>query len=185
MNPSAPAPAMESQQAAPKRILNVGCGTDEYGTHRMDFVPAPNVTEVGSVLQLPYRDGVFDEVFGANILEHMGNPMAFLQECVRVLRPGGKLVMVTDHAGYIGYQFVGWRAGDNHQWHGAHKDRHFMLYSRGHLANFAEVLGLDVESVSLYTKWKQGFRARVIGLFFPHLVAAQIRLEARKPKATT
>jgi SAM-dependent methyltransferase len=162
------------------RVLNVGCGSDTYGTHRLDFAPGSNVTEVGSVLCLPYKAGSFDEVYGANILEHMANPLQFVQECVRVLRPGGRLVLVTDHAGFLGYHWQG-KAGDFHRWHGAHGDRHFMLFTPGHLRNLAEAAGLEVLEVSTFTKWRQGLGARLLRLAARPLADAQVKLVARKP----
>lgn len=163
-----------------RRILNVGCGTDTYGTHRVDFAPGSAVTEVASVLALPYKDGAFDEVFAANILEHMVNPMVFLQECVRVLRRGGRLVLVTDHAGYVGYHLVGLTPRDNHRWHGSHGDRHFMLFNEGHLRNLCEAAGLRVERVHFFTKWRQGLGARLLALVARDLAMANVRVEAVK-----
>lgn len=163
-----------------RRVLNVGCGADTYGTHRIDFAPGTAVTECASALALPYRDGTFDEVFAANLLEHMPNPGLFLREAARVLRPQGRLVLITDHAAYLGYYFVGLRPGDNHRWHGAHGDRHFMLFTEGHLRNLCEHAGLRVERVELFTKWRQNPLARLIKLLWRPLGEANIRVEAVK-----
>jgi ubiquinone/menaquinone biosynthesis C-methylase UbiE len=159
-------------------VLNVGCGDDSYGTHRLDFVRGRHVTELGSALQLPYRDGSFDEVFAANILEHMPNPLLFLQECKRVLRRGGRLVVITDHAAFLGYHVHGVTPGDYHQWHGAGGDRHFMLFTTGHLQNLVEAAGLRAERVATYTKWKQGLAGRMLGRIAPRLAHANLRVEA-------
>lgn len=40
---------------------------------------------------LPYADGAFDLVIHSDTLEHVLNPVHALQECRRVLRPGGAL----------------------------------------------------------------------------------------------
>lgn len=165
---------------AARRVLNVGCGDDTYGSHRVDFAPGAAVTEVASVLALPYKGGAFDEVFAANVLEHMVNPGEFLRECARVLKPGGRLVLVTDHAGYLGYHLRGLRYADNHQWHGAHGDRHFMLFGVGHLRNLCAWAGLRVEKVELFTKWRQGLGARLLGLVARELACANVRVEAVK-----
>jgi SAM-dependent methyltransferase len=47
----------------------------------------------GDALHLPFGDGAFDLVFHQGVLEHFGNPGAFLAENLRVTRPGGILVV--------------------------------------------------------------------------------------------
>jgi SAM-dependent methyltransferase len=47
----------------------------------------------GDALHLPFQDGAFDVVFHQGVLEHFGNPHAFLVENRRVTRPGGILVV--------------------------------------------------------------------------------------------
>jgi SAM-dependent methyltransferase len=42
---------------------------------------------------LPFRDETLDRVISLNVLEHLADPVAHLQECHRVLRPGGLLVL--------------------------------------------------------------------------------------------
>lgn len=44
---------------------------------------------------LPFDDDSFDCVFALSVLEHLLNGCAFLMETKRVLRPGGKLVLLT------------------------------------------------------------------------------------------
>lgn len=40
-------------------------------------------------------DGNFDVVFANDVLEHIYNPMEFLQKCMRVLKPGGQALFQT------------------------------------------------------------------------------------------
>lgn len=40
---------------------------------------------------LPFRDGSFDLVLCDNVVDHAAGPRRILDECVRVLRPGGRL----------------------------------------------------------------------------------------------
>ncbi|MGH7565961.1 MAG: class I SAM-dependent methyltransferase, partial [Gemmatimonadota bacterium] len=47
----------------------------------------------GDAFHLPFRDATFDAVFHQGVLEHFGNPAAFLAENFRVTAPGGVLVV--------------------------------------------------------------------------------------------
>lgn len=47
----------------------------------------------GDAFHLPFRAGAFDAVFHQGVLEHFGNPLAFLGENRRVTRPGGLVVV--------------------------------------------------------------------------------------------
>ena len=48
----------------------------------------------GKAESLPFRDASFDGVLGARLLLHVPNPGAVLSEMVRVVRPGGRVVMM-------------------------------------------------------------------------------------------
>ena len=51
--------------------------------------------QVADALQTPFADGSFDFLWSMESGEHMPNKVGFLQECHRLLRPGGKLLMAT------------------------------------------------------------------------------------------
>lgn len=86
----------------PIQILNLGCGNDTYGTHRVDFIKTKATTEVCDLNQpLPFQDNYFDEIYCKSVLEHIKNLGTFVDECYRVLKKGGKIYMRTDHAGFI------------------------------------------------------------------------------------
>jgi SAM-dependent methyltransferase len=44
---------------------------------------------------LPFADQTFQCVFGFSVLEHLVNGCQFLQESHRVLKPGGRLILIT------------------------------------------------------------------------------------------
>ena len=53
------------------------------------------------------RIGEFDVVCVFQVLEHVADPRRFLQGCVRLLKPGGRLcVGVPNNDGYLGFQRI-------------------------------------------------------------------------------
>ncbi|NJN88348.1 MAG: methyltransferase domain-containing protein [Leptolyngbyaceae cyanobacterium SL_7_1] len=51
--------------------------------------------QVADALAMPFGDRAFDLVWSLESGEHMPNKVKFLQECYRVLQPGGTLMMAT------------------------------------------------------------------------------------------
>lgn len=49
----------------------------------------------GDALQLPFADGEFDRVVASEVLEHIPNDIAAINELVRVLRPGGTIALTV------------------------------------------------------------------------------------------
>jgi SAM-dependent methyltransferase len=49
----------------------------------------------GNLVALPFRDGCFDVVVSLQTIEHLWDQPAFLSECARALRPGGRLILST------------------------------------------------------------------------------------------
>lgn len=96
------------------RVLEAGCG-EGYGAARLaaagvgvvalDY-DASAVTHVrrayplipvvrGNLVALPFGDRTYDVVVSLQTLEHLWDQDAFLAECGRVLRPGGRLILST------------------------------------------------------------------------------------------
>jgi SAM-dependent methyltransferase len=64
----------------------------------------------GKVPGLPFVDGAFDLVTSAHVIEHVGDPRAFVTELARVVAPGGVLAIVTDHAAASQHAWNRWKA---------------------------------------------------------------------------
>jgi len=124
-----------------KRILNVGCGEDTYGTDFTDKYPQR--AEVKKCDQdkdkLPFPSNTFDEIRCRGVLEHLRNHGFALEEIHRVLKPNGKLSLSTDNASYWGFS-----CGKTHlggygeaEIFGDHND-HFSLFTESHLTEHAK-----------------------------------------------
>ncbi len=53
------------------------------------------IFKVANALAIPYEDNTFDVVWTLESGEHMPDKTKFLQECYRVLKPGGRLIFAT------------------------------------------------------------------------------------------
>jgi SAM-dependent methyltransferase len=89
-----------------KTVLDVG-SLDENGTNRpitdahgwqytgIDIRPGANVDRVVEPYAYPYADGAFDCVISGQAMEHVEDLVRWINECVRVLKPGGLLAITT------------------------------------------------------------------------------------------
>jgi SAM-dependent methyltransferase len=104
------------------RVMDYGCGGSPYRSlfpnakyERADFVEVPGldfkVTENSAVAEAP--DSSYDLVLSTQVLEHVSDPGNCLRECLRLLKPGGLLVLSThgtfpEHG--VPYDFQRWTA---------------------------------------------------------------------------
>ena len=85
-------------------VFDYGCGgapyADLFRTCRSyvkaDVVPGPLVDRLlGADGLTAEADGSYDWVFSTQVLEHVPEPVRYLAECHRILRPGGELLLTT------------------------------------------------------------------------------------------
>jgi len=87
------------------RVLDVGCGMQPYrhliGSAMTEYVgldragPLSVPTHVGSAESLPFKDESFDVVLATQVYEHLPEPEIAIAEAVRVLSPGGRLIITV------------------------------------------------------------------------------------------
>ena len=77
--------------------LDIAAGPVEMARHRLAGVPdaRPEQVQQGSVLELPFPDASFDLFASIGCLHHTGDLFGAIQEVRRVLRPGGRLVLMV------------------------------------------------------------------------------------------
>lgn len=132
----------------PKRILNLGCGDDFYGTDRVDIRETSATTKVCDLEKgIPFPNDKFDEVFEKNLLEHIRNVGFHLEEIWRVLKPSGKLILLTDNAACLKYYF-GTHTGLYERLH--HRDHHFSLFTMQHLKNHLHRTGFKIKKIEYH-----------------------------------
>lgn len=92
------------------RLLDVGCGRGELFPHLRDlcdqyvgvdaiaydgFPPGCRLIRADLEQRLPLGDAVVDAVVSVETIEHLENPRAFVRELVRVVHPGGIVIVTT------------------------------------------------------------------------------------------
>ena len=99
-------------------ILDIGCGGGwiaQHFTAKKNYVVSldislKNPTEtlkkypsefhaavVADAYNLPFRNNSFDVIVASEVIEHLTSPKTFIERWLRILKPGGKLIMLTPY----------------------------------------------------------------------------------------
>jgi 2-polyprenyl-3-methyl-5-hydroxy-6-metoxy-1,4-benzoquinol methylase len=133
--------AMDLEGIKPGRLLEVGCGNvvrlqrlQELGWtvegQEVDPVAARLVRQALAVtvhegllegLGLPAES--YDAIVMNHVIEHVRDPAALVQECFRLLKPGGHLVSVTPNSESLGHKRF------KQHWRGLEPPRHLVIFS--------------------------------------------------------
>jgi SAM-dependent methyltransferase len=146
-----------------KRILNVACGKDTYGTDFVDMYPSRvNVIKYDIEKGLPFEDATFEEVYSHCLFEHLRNPFNMLLEMKRVTKVGGKVRVVTDNGSY-------WVFALNNSAHtGGYEsaeypdDRHYCFFTKTHLRHHFTKAGLEIERVDFVEYFSTSWPKQVL-----------------------
>ena len=144
------------------RILDIGCGDGfhldlirEFGSPTWE-VEGVDIDEraveaargrgltvhTGVVEELDLPPGSFDAALMIMVVEHVADPLVLLKSAMRLLRPGGRLVIVTDNTGSPDFALSRRR-----YWGGYHFPRHWYLFSRQSLEKLGRAAGFDVARI--------------------------------------
>ncbi|MCZ6690934.1 MAG: glycosyltransferase [Planctomycetota bacterium] len=135
--------------------LDVGCGSGrmilsnphaigmDMDLRKVRFIRTAHAkVVVGSVTHIPFPDEHFEEVICLEVIEHIPDMERPLRELVRVLRPGGSLVLSTPDYGTWVWPLVervyGWVLP------GAYADEHVSHYTKPDLVTRLADLGIEV-----------------------------------------
>ncbi len=103
-----------------RRILDLGCGKGRFARlvkaenpqaavvafdlalAMLRMAPVDLARCAGSMLQLPFRDSVFDSAYATESLEHAVDARRAIDELCRVVRPGGRILVIDKNAAHWG-----------------------------------------------------------------------------------
>ena len=141
------------------RLLDIGCGGGRF-MNRMkrlgwevegiDFDEKATgkitarygmKTYTGDLVESKLPDGYFDAITLSHTIEHLVNPERTLRECMRILKPGGRLVVVTPNVESTGATLFG------PFWRGWEPPRHLHMFSVKTLKSFLSKAGFDVTEI--------------------------------------
>jgi SAM-dependent methyltransferase len=144
------------------RILDVGCGDGfhmrllrKYGKPgwQLEGVDTnPRAVRAAEASGLAIHEGLlqhlhlpketYDLVLLIQTLEHLDDPVGVLREARSLLKPGGRLVIVTDNTDTLDFRIFKGR-----HWGGYHFPRHWNLFNRATLCALARKVGMEVETL--------------------------------------
>jgi SAM-dependent methyltransferase len=82
-------------------VLDLGAGLRPFAglipgrTIALDHRSRPDIDLIGDAHRLPFADATVDAIVCTEVFEHLIDPPAAARELIRVLRPGGRLVLTT------------------------------------------------------------------------------------------
>ncbi len=154
---------MTLEHEKPGKVVDVGCGAGRFlrrmqkrgwAAEGVEFDPkaAQKVTarygirvHVGDLRTSALAENAYDVVTMNQVMEHVFDPRATLSECLRVLKPGGKLVMTTPNVNSVGAgEFGPW-------WRGWEPPRHLHLFSVDALKRLTLQCGFEVMEARSYS----------------------------------
>jgi SAM-dependent methyltransferase len=153
-------------------ILDIGCGSSrivqalphvvgvDLALRKLRWLRAPGRHLMqADMKRLPFRDGAFDAVICSEVIEHIPRDQVHLEELVRVIRPGGQLVLGTPDYGRRTWRALEWIYG--RVFPGGYVKEHINRYTHGGLRFELEELGLQILDFAYVGHSEMIFRTQV------------------------
>jgi 2-polyprenyl-3-methyl-5-hydroxy-6-metoxy-1,4-benzoquinol methylase len=100
---------------------------------------------IGDILDLNLTANTYDVIVMSQTIEHVYQPGAVLREVLRLLKPGGKIVLTTPNVASHARALCG------RFWRGWEPPRHLHLFSRDTLGRLLHSCGYELDHVSTYS----------------------------------
>lgn len=130
---------------------------------RVDFYGNPDV-KANLNERSPFPNERFDTILASEIIEHLDNPLYFLKECKRILKPNGTIILTTPNA----ISFSEWQGALSQRHHKKVYTEHLYNWHKVNMENLIERAGLKVKEfryISLY--WNRNYLLRLLAWYFP------------------
>jgi SAM-dependent methyltransferase len=177
-------------------LLDVGCGNGEFlskvralGWHAVGLEFDPKACAVGSsrglqivrgsVPNTSFESESFDAITLHHVIEHVHDPRAVLDELLRLLKPGGTIVLTTPNWQSYGASFFG------PFWRGLEPPRHLVLFTPDALHRLVSDIGfvnaeIRVRPELAYSYFEQSYRIANSSLSSPAPLPEEIASEVNQ-----
>jgi len=177
------------------KLLDIGCGNGEFLSMMRDLgwevlgtepdIQAAKIVQdqfhvpviVGTLEKANLPDNFFDVVTMNHVIEHVHDPIRLLRECWRILKPRGKLVVVTPNIESLGHRAF------RESWGPLEPPRHLHLFSLQTVRACTEGADLRIETLRTTARgarwmWKASKLIRRDGRFSEGNINGRLRIES-------
>lgn len=178
------------------RVLDIGCGDGfhlrllrEFGRPAWRLEGAELIESAaqaardagllihfGKLEQLDLPQSAYDLVLLVQTIEHVEDPSGLLAAACSLLRPGGRIVIVTDNTRSLDFSIFRGR-----HWGGYHFPRHWNLFHREAMRRLAHKAGLEVVEIKTQlspVNWVYSIRNLLVDWGAPHWLYERFSLRS-------